>query len=429
MIYIDTLLQKLHDENKPIRLGLVGSGFMAKGFVNQIARFVKGIEIVAVANRTPEKARKLFVEAGYPHIKSISSSSEIEGNAKSKVVSLTDDPTLLTDSSAVDVIVEMTGAVEHGLQVITKALKNHKTVVSYNAELDATLGSYLVRFAREHDAMYTIGDGDQPGVEMNLFRYVKGLGVTPVLCGNIKGLQDPYRTPTTQKDFAEKWGQNPYMVTSFADGSKISFEQACVANAVGFQVAKRGMHGFKLEFGTKIEETAKLYDIEEIKRFGGIVDYVVGAVPNGGIFVLATTDDPVQKHYLKLYKVGEGPLYCFFAPYHLCHFELPSSIARAFLLKDITLMSQDKPKVEVITRAKCDLKKGQKLDSIGGYLTYGECENAPVARTDNLLPLGLADGCTVKHDLPKDSCITLNDVELNKDLLSTQLWLKEHNLN
>lgn len=429
MIYIDTLLQKLHDENKPIRLGLVGSGFMAKGFVNQIARFVKGIEIVAVANRTPEKARKLFVEAGYPHIKSISSSSEIEGNAKSKVVSLTDDPTLLTDSSAVDVIVEMTGAVEHGLQVITKALKNHKTVVSYNAELDATLGSYLVRFAREHDAMYTIGDGDQPGVEMNLFRYVKGLGVTPVLCGNIKGLQDPYRTPTTQKDFAEKWGQNPYMVTSFADGSKISFEQACVANAVGFQVAKRGMHGFKLEFGTKIEETAKLYDVEEIKRFGGIVDYVVGAVPNGGIFVLATTDDPVQKHYLKLYKVGEGPLYCFFAPYHLCHFELPSSIARAFLLKDITLMSQDKPKVEVITRAKCDLKKGQKLDSIGGYLTYGECENAPIARTDKLLPLGLADGCMVKHDLPKDACITLNDVELNKDLLSTQLWLKEHNLD
>lgn len=429
MLYIDTLLQKLHDDNKPIRLGLVGSGFMAKGFVNQIARFVKGIEIVAVANRTPEKARKLFIEAGYPHIKSISASSEIEINAKSKVVSLTDDPTLLTDSSAVDVIVEMTGAVEHGLQVITRALKNRKTVVSYNAELDATLGSYLVRFAREHDAIYTIGDGDQPGVEMNLFRYVKGLGINPVLCGNIKGLQDPYRTPTTQKDFAEKWGQNPYMVTSFADGSKISFEQACVANAVGFQVAKRGMHGFKLEFGTKIEETSKLYDIEEIKKYGGIVDYVVGAVPNGGIFVLATTDDPVQRHYLKLYKVGEGPLYCFFAPYHLCHFELPSSIARAFLLKDITLMSQDKPKVEVITRAKCDLKKGQKLDSIGGYLTYGECENAPIARTDNLLPLGLADGCTVKHDLPKDACITLNDVELNKDLLSTQLWLKEHNLS
>ena len=46
---------------------------------------------------------------------------------------------------------------------------------------------------------------------------------------------------TTQKGFAEKWKQNPAMVTSFADGSKISFEQAIVANATGFQVQSRGM--------------------------------------------------------------------------------------------------------------------------------------------------------------------------------------------
>ena len=61
------------------------------------------------------------------------------------------------------------------------------------------------------------------------------------MVGNIKGLQDPYRNPTTQKGFAEKWNQNPAMVTSFADGSKISFEQAIVANATGFKVQSRGM--------------------------------------------------------------------------------------------------------------------------------------------------------------------------------------------
>ena len=60
---------------------------------------------------------------------------------------------------------------------------------------------------------------------MNLFRWVKGLGLTPRVMGNVKGLQDRYRAPTTQKDFAELRGQNPTMVTSFADGSKISTER------------------------------------------------------------------------------------------------------------------------------------------------------------------------------------------------------------
>ena len=76
---------------------------------------------------------------------------------------------------------------------------------------------------------------------MNLFRWVKGLGLEPRVIGNVKGLQDPYRNPDTQRDFAEKWGQNPAMVTSFADGSKISFEQTIVANATGFKVLQRGM--------------------------------------------------------------------------------------------------------------------------------------------------------------------------------------------
>ena len=74
-----------------------------------------------------------------------------------------------------------------------------------------------------------VSHGDQPGVEMNLFRFVKSIGLTPLVCGNIKGLQDPYRNPTTQEGFAKQWGQDPYMVTSFADGTKISFEQAIVA--------------------------------------------------------------------------------------------------------------------------------------------------------------------------------------------------------
>ena len=67
--------------------------------------------------------------------------------------------------------------------------------------------------------------------------------------GNVKGLQDPYRNPTTQQGFAERWGQNATMVTSFADGSKISFEQSIVGQrdrlqgALARHVARPAVHG------------------------------------------------------------------------------------------------------------------------------------------------------------------------------------------
>ena len=105
-----------------------------------------------------------------------------------------------------------------------------------NAELDATIGPILNVHAQRAGVIMSACDGDEPGLQMNLVRWVEGLGLTPRVIGNVKGLQDPYRNPETQRGFAEKWGQNPAMVTSFADGSKISFEQTIVANATGFKV-------------------------------------------------------------------------------------------------------------------------------------------------------------------------------------------------
>jgi predicted homoserine dehydrogenase-like protein len=262
---------------------------------------------------------------------------------------------------------------------------------------------------------------------MNLWRYVKSIGLTPLVCGNIKGLQDPYRNPTTQKSFAEKWGQNPYMVTSFADGSKISFEQACVANATGMTVEQRGMRGG--DFEGHIDELCQngRYDVDKLKALGGVVDYVVKSKPGPGVFVFGTHDDPKQKHLLSLYKLGPGPLYSFYTPYHLCHFEVPLSAARVALFRDVVLGAQ-KPMVDVITLAKVDLKAGQTLDAIGGYLTYGQCEKYAISRAQNLLPQGLAEGCTLKRDLPKDAPIAYADVELPPGRLCDQLRAEQDKL-
>ena len=254
---------------------------------------------------------------------------------------------------------------------------------------------------------------------MNLVRFVRGIGLRPLVCGNIKGLQDEYRTPTTQQAFAEKWGQDPYMVTSFADGTKVSFEQALVANATGMTVSQRGMLG--MDHHAHIDELTSRYDVAELENAGGVVDYVVGSKPGPGVFVLATHDDPKQRHYLNLYKLGEGPLYSFYTPYHLCHFEVPQTVARAVLFGDATIAPLGAPTVEVVTTAKRDLKAGEVLDGLGGYDTYGVAERADVTADEELLPMGVAEGCTLTRDVAKDSVITYSDVLLPAGRLVDEL--------
>ena len=150
--------------------------------------------------------------------------------------------------------------------------------------------------------------------------------------GNVKGLQDPYRNPETQKAFAEKWSQNPSMVTSFADGSKVSFEQTIVANATGFKVHERGMsRGVKFD-GSPLE-LPSLYDLERDPRAGRHHRLHGRTIAGEACSVLAEHPDPKQRHYLSLYKMGDGPLFPFWIPYHLPHFEVPNTIARVVMLR------------------------------------------------------------------------------------------------
>jgi predicted homoserine dehydrogenase-like protein len=285
--------------------------------------------------------------------------------------------------------------------------------------VDGTVGPILSKRAREAGIVLTGADGDQPAVEMNLVRFVRGLGLTPLVCGNIKGLQDEYRTPTTQAEFAARWGQDPHMVTSFADGTKVSFEQAIVANATGMTVERRGMRG--ADHRGHIDELTTAYEVEEITAMGGVVDYVVGSQPGPGVFVLAKHDDPKQRHYLNLYKLGEGPLYSFYTPYHLCHFEVHNSVARAVLFGDAALAPLGPPMVEVVATAKTDLASGTVLDGLGGYHTYGVAERADVTAGDDLLPIGVAEGCTVTRDVRKDEVLRYTDVDLPAGRLVDEL--------
>ncbi len=412
MIIVDSALKKRQAEGKPIRFAMVGAGFMGRGVALNVLNSVEGMDLVCISNRHIDGARRAYAEAGIENVVEVQTVAELETAINNNKYAITDNALALCEADGVDAILEVTGAIEFGLAVALKTIENGKHIILMNAELDSTLGPLLKTKADNAGVIFTNVDGDQPGVIVNLFRFVKGMGVKPVLCGNIKGLQDPYRNPTTQEAFAKQWGQAPHMVTSFADGSKISFEQAIVANATGMRVAKRGMHGPTVESGTPIEGAIDWFPLADLQDGPGIVDYVVGAVPNGGIFVLGMHDHPQQQHYLNLYKVGKGPLYCFFNPYHLCHFEVHNTIARAVLFNDPAVAPIGAPLVDVVTTAKTDLKAGQTLDGIGWYMTYGEAENADVVHKERLLPMGLAEGCVLKHDVAKDKTLSYDDVEL-----------------
>jgi predicted homoserine dehydrogenase-like protein len=412
MIIVDNALEERRREGNPIRVAMVGAGFMGRGIALQILSAVPGMRLVAIANRHVGKAHEAYALAGAKDVVEVQSEGELDDAVAAGRYAVTQDPLLLARHPQVEAVIEVTGAVEHGARVVSTAIEHGKHVILMNAELDGTVGPILRAKAEAAGVVYTNADGDQPGVQLNLYRFVKTIGVKPVLCGNIKGLHDPYRNPTTQEGFAKQWGQNPHMVTSFADGTKISFEQAIVANATGMRVARRGMYGPTVESGSHIDQSRELFPLQELVEGPGIVDYVVGAVPSPGVFVLGTHDNPTQRHYLNLYKLGEGPLYCFYTPWHLCHFEVPITVARAVLFRDEAIAPLGPPLVEVVAAAKVDLEAGQELDSLGGYLTYGLAENTDVAAAERLLPIGLADGCVHRRDVAKDKVLTQDDVEI-----------------
>src|SRR6266849_1960226 len=436
MIIVDNALKERQRQNKPIRVGMVGAGFMGQGLTNQITHSVPGVRMAAIYNRRPERALGVYRYAGCEDVKVVSTQAALDETVRRGLPAVSEDPYFICRSPEIDVIVDVTGSVEFGARVILEAFSHGKSVVLMNAEVDATIGPMLRVYGKKNGQILSACDGDEPGVQMNLVRWVKGLGLTPRVVGNVKGLQDPYRNPTTQKGWAERWAQNPAMVTSFADGSKISFEQSIVANATGFKVRSRGMSR-RLKYDGSIIDIHKLYDLDEIRAIGGIVEYTVGHA-GVKIFCLAEHADPKQRHYLNLYKMGEGPLYPFWVPYHLVHFEAPNAIARVVLFGDNVAPPLEGPVVEVCAVAKRELAAGEVLDEYGMYTAYGEAVNTEEMSTMRYLPEGLVEGCKMKRAVAKDQVLAYDDVELPVGRLADRLraeqyrhfgnatWLEEH---
>ena len=418
---VDTALRQREREGRPIRVAMIGAGATGRAIALQLGTPAPGIRLAGIANRTPGHGERAFREAGIAEWSTAGDAGRVEQSVRAGRPVLTDDPALLVRCPAIDLVIEVTGTVDFAAEIVLDALAHRKHTIIVNAELDSTLGPILKAKADEAGVVLTNTDGDEPGVAMTLLRYLRTLGLTTVAAGNIKGMVDYYRNPDTQRAFAAKHDQDVRKVTSFADATKLSMEATVLANAAGFGVGRRGMFGPAC---AHVGELAKLLPAGAMLA-GGIVDYALGAAPHTGAFVVVHEENPLKQTQLAYYKMGDGPFYVFYTPFHLPHLQIASTIGRAAVLQDPTVAPLDGPRCEVVAVAKRDLKAGERLDGVGGFCAYGLIDNASDARRAQALPMGLAEGCTLRHAVAKDAVLTSADVAMPPERPSDALWREQ----
>jgi predicted homoserine dehydrogenase-like protein len=415
---IDTALAAREAAGRPVRVALIGAGATGHSVARHLLAPVPGICLAVICNRTIEQAARAYAGAGAKGARQVSSAAALDAAAGKGEFAITDDPAVVCGAGTIDLVLEVTGTVEYAATVVAGAIDAGKHIVLLNAELDSLLGPLLKARADAAGVVYTYSDGDEPGVAMTLLRYLRSTGLRPVAAGNLKGLVDHYRTPDTQRGFAEKHGQSARTMTAAADATKLSMECALLANASGFRVGRRGMYGPAC---AHVNEIAGLLPADEMLD-GGLVDYALGAAPHTGAFVVVHEPDPGNRAELAYFKLGEGPFYVFYTPFHLPQIQVASSIGRAAVLGDATAAPLDGPVCEVLTVAKRDLSAGEVLDGAGGFCTYGLIENAGTARQQDALPMGLSEGSRLMHPIRRDQMIRFADVERPAGRLADRLW-------
>jgi len=412
--YIYKNLQDLEKSGEFIKVGLVGAGQMGTGMVS-VAAQMPGLKVVAIADLEVERGIRAYQEAGIDEnrIVVIEDPNEAEQAIADKKVVVTSQTKVVSLTPSIQAVVEATGLPTVGAEVALSCIMDKKHVVMLNVETDVVVGLILKRLADNAGVVYTVSDGDEPGVIKGLYNFARSLGFSVVTAG--KGKNNPinyYATPDECKKEAKDKDMNPKMLASFVDGSKTMIEMAEVANATGLVPDIPGMHGPKVD----VPDLNKVLIPREhggIMNQSGVVDYSIGRVAPG-VFVIVSTDKKIIRKDLKYYGLGEGPYYLLYRPYHLCAIETPLSIARAVLLGEHTI-NTERIVAEVIAIAKRDLKPRQVIDGIGGYDVFGRIYKATESKKFKGLPLGLSEGAIVKEGVDKGKPLSLDKVSLNRE--------------
>ncbi len=397
---------RLRALDTPIRVAIVGAGAMGRGLFHQSC-LTPGIECVGVADIEVSRAQAAVATTGRQG-RLAASPGEVRRALDSGEVAVCADGELLALCEGVDVVIESSSAIGPAARFALAALESRKHLVLMNSEIDLAFGPYFAKLARDNGVVYTSCDGDQHGVLKHLVDELTLWGFDLVMAGNIKGFLDRTANPTSIVPEADKRNLDYRMCTAYTDGTKLSIEMALLANALGLATPVPGMLGPR---AGHVREALTLLDVPALwEKHGPFVDYVLGAQPDGGVFAVGHGDHPYQRGMMAYYKMGPGPFYLFYRPYHLCHVEAMACIAEAALDGRSLLEPAAGFRTNVFAYAKRDLEAGEVLDGIGGYRCYGMIDNCGPGGLHPGLPVCLAEGVALQRDVPRGEPIALADV-------------------
>lgn len=406
-------LAALEEAGGAIRIGLVGVGEMGTDIVTQVA-LMKGLRITVIAVRDPGKrhAEHAHVVAGLDpdRVRVVESRPAIARAVEAGYTAVTTDVEALYTSDHVDVVIDATGKPEMGAIIALGAIEAGKHVVMMNVEADVTIGAWLQQRARAAGVVYTVGAGDEPSSTMELIEFVTALGYPVIAAG--KGKNNPLditATPDQYVEEATRRNMNPRMLVEFIDGSKTMVEMANIANATGLVPDVAGMHGPEATLENLHQILCPKEDGGILSR-KGVVDYTIGKGVAPGVFVVAEMSHPRLRERMNDLKLGPGPYYTFYRPYHLTSLEVPLSAARAVLHGRVDMRALAKPSAEVSARAKRDLVPGEKLDAIGEYCYRAFTLEYEAARATGAMPIGLIEGGTVLRPIKRGELLTRADI-------------------
>lgn len=406
-------LQNRLKEYGNISVGIIGCGIMGSSLLTQL-RGLQNFTPLILSSRRIEKVKDTFISAGFTEeeflvTEDIEVAREAIKNGKS--IATTDN---MIAAELPDVVVDCTGDTNAGCEVALRAIESNTHIVSLNVEMDATVGPYLKSLADEAGVVYSGSAGDEPGAIIELYEFLNTMGFEVLVLGKGKNNKlDRSATPEQLREEAIKRGLNPRMLTSFVDGTNTMTELNAVCNATGFVPDIRGCHSFS----TTPKTIAQDIDLEsrgsKLNSYG-TVDFSMGIAP--GVFAIAKANSEIIDNEMEYLSVGKRPNFAIYRPYHLTSLETPISIIRAVVLKDSTIAPYKGSVAETIAIAKKDLKKGEKLEGIGGSSVYGALEKAEIQRRENLLPIGIITEKTkLARDVEAGKALTYEDVILDEE--------------
>ncbi|MCL6549921.1 MAG: hypothetical protein K6T37_02755 [Acidothermus cellulolyticus] len=432
------LLQARERSDKPIRVGIIGAGRFGTMYLAQV-RNIPGVHVAAVADINPDRARNAFKLIDWPESQLTDSVGEA---LRSRRTAITDDSTPLFEAE-LDVIVEATGNPIVGINHALRAIDTAKHIVMVTVEADALAGPALAAKARNAGVVYSLAYGDQPALIVELVDWARASGFEVVCAGKGAKYLEHYHEMTPDnvwenwefsRELVESGQLNPYMHTSFRDGTKAAIEMTAVANATGLIPADTGLT-FTPGDVDQIATVCRPQVDGGVLAHEGTVDVMSSVTRSGewiphntqeGVFVVVKATNRYVSDCFAEYPWHPDPTRKYMAlyrPYHYVGLELNISVANA-ALRGVSTGTPIGFFGDVVAIAKKDLPAGTILDGEGGYTVWGKLVSAGYSVRNRLLPVAMAHDARLKTERKKGEPLCWDDVELDSSL-STALELRK----